>query len=360
MSLEEFLNIKKVLICVGSGGVGKTTTSASIAVKIAQMGRKVMVCTIDPARRLATSLGIKNIENQETLVKDYGEGQLWAIMLDVKHTFDEVVSRYSKTEESKNRILNNHYYQHVSNALSVSQEFMAIEKLYELHNSGKYDVIVLDTPPTKNTIDFLKTPTLLVSAFDDRFTKWLLKPYMAAGKKGMGLAAIAAEKLFQALGKIFGLQALKDVSEFVYVMQGMIEGFRERAGVINKLITDVSTGFIIVATAKDRSVEEALFFFKEIETMNADVMAVVLNRLQWSGAPPSAEELTKLVEELPEELQEAAKKDLERIMAEGQREDKNYQFLTETIPSGIVQRIPQFPQDIHDLEGLEGYAGRLS
>jgi anion-transporting ArsA/GET3 family ATPase len=359
VSLEEFLSIKKVLICVGSGGVGKTTTAASIAVKIAQMGRKVMVCTIDPARRLASSLGIKTIDNEETLVQEYGEGQLWAIMLDVKHTFDEVVSRYSKSEESRDRIFDNHYYKHVSNALSVSQEFMAIEKLYELHKSGAYDVIVLDTPPTKNTIDFLKTPTLLVSAFDDRFTKWLLKPYLAVSKKGSGLAAIAAEKIFNALGKIFGLQALKDVSEFVYVMQGMIEGFRERAGVINNVITDVSTGFIIVATAKDRSVEEALFFFKEIETMQADVISVVLNRLQWSNHSPNPETLHELLAALPDELKDSAREDLERIIEDGRSEDQNHRFLTRTIPKAIIQRIPQFPQDIHDLEGLESYAARL-
>jgi anion-transporting ArsA/GET3 family ATPase len=359
VSLEEFLSIKKILICVGSGGVGKTTTAASVAVKIAQMGRKVMVCTIDPARRLATSLGIKELNNEETLCQDYGEGQLWGLMLDVKHTFDEVVGRYSKTTEARDRIYNNHYYQHVSKALSVSQEFMAIEKLYELHQSGRYDVIVLDTPPTKNTIDFLRTPTLLVSAFDDKFTKFLLKPYMAVGKKGLGLAAIAAEKVFEGLGKIFGLQALKDVSEFVYVMQGMIEGFRERAGVISELITDVSTGFIVVATAKDRSVEEALFFFKEIENMEADVIAVVLNRLQWSNSSPNEKVFADLIAALPAELQEAAVHDLNRIVAEGRREDTNHRSLTQTIPAAIVQRVPQFPKDIHDLPGLEDYAARL-
>lgn len=359
MSLEEFLSIKNILISVGSGGVGKTTTSAAIAVKIARMGKRVMVCTIDPARRLATSLGIKNLNNEECLVHDYGQGQLWAIMLDVKATFDEVIGRYSKDEESRDRILNNHYYKFVSQALSVSQEFMAIEKLYELHHSGRYDVIVLDTPPTKNTIDFLKTPNLIVAAMDDRFTKWLMKPYQAMGKRGLSLTAFAAEKAFQAMGKLFGLQALKDVSEFVTIMQGMIAGFRERSDIIRKLITDVGTGFVIVATAKDRSIDEAKFFYEEIEGMDADVMAIVLNRLQWPDGEPNQQGYEDFLGALPEALQLSARQDFKRVWAEGSRETANYSRLASLVPPAIIQRIPQFSQDIHDLTGLESYSELL-
>lgn len=362
MSLEEFLSIKDVLICVGSGGVGKTTTAAAVSVKVARLGRKVLVCTIDPARRLATSLGLSGLDNSEARVATYpGGGELWAMMLDVKTTFDDVVREHAADAEAARRILDNRYYRTVSAALSVSQEFMAVEKLYALHRSGRYDVIVLDTPPTKNTIDFLKTPSLVVAAMDARFIKWILKPYqlMKSGRR-KGILAIGAEKVFQGLGRLFGLEALMELSEFVAAMQGLIGGFRERSASIRSLITSAATGFVIVSTARERSIEEGGFFYREIEGMDADVIAVVLNRMKWPAGAPEPESWEPRLEQLPRALRDKARRDLERLALEGAREEGYAAALEGAIPPGIIQRVPQLARDIHDLEGLEAYAALLA
>jgi len=357
VSIKEFLSIKRILLCVGSGGVGKTTTAAAIAVNIAKSGKRVVVCTIDPARRLATSLGLDSLDNEAALVQEYGEGQLWALMLDVKRTFDELVGRYARNDEARERILGNHYYQHVSGALSVTHEFMAMEKLYELYESGLYDLIILDTPPTNNTIDFLKTPRLVMAAMDQRLVKWIVKPYLnMTQKSGGGWLQFGAEKVFTALSGIFGLDALKDLSEFVYIMEGLVEGFHERAEAIGSLIADVQTGFIVVSAARRQSIDEALYFYRELEGMDADVIAIILNRLRWPDGRPDGAELEELLGGLPEELRAPASADLERIVAEGQEEERLRGRLCAEIPEGIVQAIPEFSQDIHDLAGLEGYA----
>jgi anion-transporting ArsA/GET3 family ATPase len=360
VSLEEFLSIKKTLLCVGSGGVGKTTTSAAIAAHLARMGRRVMVCTIDPARRLASSLGLSIKGNEETLVANYGRGALWAIMLDVKATFDDIVTRNAPSEAARQAIFNNRYYQHVSGALSVSQEFMAMEKLHELSSCGRYDVVVLDTPPTTNTLDFLKTPELIVAAMDDRFMRWLLAPYLAMKeRRGFGLAAFAAEKIFNTLGSVLGLEALRDVSEFVDLMQDLTAGFKLRAGKVKSLISDMSTGFIIVATAREQSVHEAAYFYKELEAINGDVIAVILNRMRWPEAPPSEARLQELLSQLSPETASALGSDLRRLCDEGHAEQRCASQLAGKVPASLIQKVLQLDHDIHDLRGLEFYSEML-
>lgn len=286
-ALSRLIAAHRTVVCVGSGGVGKTTTSAVIALHAAILGRRALVLTIDPAKRLANSLGLQGIGNDATridLEPYYGatkraHGELWAMMLDMKTSFDNVVQRNTSPADAE-RILGNKYYKSFSSSLSGTQEYSAIERLWELSETGKYDLIVLDTPPTRHALDFLDAPTRLYSALDSSAMQWLYKPALASGKVGLGLVKLGARGIRKTLGKLTGSQMLDDLTVFLEGLAPLFEGLKERAGRVDALLHDAATAFVVVTSPDPLTVSEALYFDDRLAQERLRLAAFVVNRVR--------------------------------------------------------------------------------
>jgi len=264
---------RSLVVCVGSGGVGKTTTAAAIAIQAAIVGRRAIVVTIDPARRLANSLGLEALGNDERQIpiekfEQFGvqpSGTLHAMMLDTRTTFDEVIARVSPDDTTRKRVLGNRVYRHISDTLSASHDYMASEKLYDLHNSGRYDLVVLDTPPMKNAIDFLEASGRLSRFLDEKIVGWFLKPHESGRKRGIQLLSGTGSLVYRLLGNVFGNEFLDEISEFFLAFHQLIAGFRERAEAVSALLRNRQlTRFVVVCTPQSTSMEEARYFHSQL------------------------------------------------------------------------------------------------
>jgi anion-transporting ArsA/GET3 family ATPase len=263
VSVAELTVGKRMCICAGSGGVGKTTTAAAVALGLAARGQRVAVVTIDPARRLAGSLGLERLGNEPRRVDPahfggYGielRGELWAMMLDPKRTFDELIELLAPDAAARDAILADRIYQELSGAVAGSQEFTAVAKLYELHASGRFDVIVLDTPPSRNAMDFLDAAERLTGLLEGRALKVITAPTGAAA----AIAARGSGLVFALLRRITGVDLLADLSAFFGALGGVVDGFAERASAVSRLLEDPVTTFLIVASPEPAPVEEAIF-----------------------------------------------------------------------------------------------------
>ncbi|MEY4373366.1 MAG: hypothetical protein RL219_2135, partial [Actinomycetota bacterium] len=239
------LDTASVLICAGAGGVGKTTTSAAIALAAARRGRRVVVVTIDPARRLADAIGV-TLSHQPEQVQAVGPGELWAVMLDTGATFDGLVRTYSKDPSQAENILQNRFYRNMADSLSGTQEFMAAEKLHELHHDTRFDLVVVDTPPTRNALDFLEAPKQLVHFLDHRLYRVLVAPT----RLGMRVASAAAQPFVKMMSKVVGGDALGEAIAFFQAFDGMEPGFRERAAAVMELLAHPGTGYVLVTSPR--------------------------------------------------------------------------------------------------------------
>jgi anion-transporting ArsA/GET3 family ATPase len=359
-AIDEILDGKGICICAGSGGVGKTTTSAAIATGMAARGLKVCVLTIDPAKRLADSLGLEELGNEATrvdpkLFEAQGveiKGELWAMMLDAKATFDELVARQAPDEESRDRVLGNRIYQQISNALAGSQEYMAMEKLFELHSEGRYDLLVLDTPPTRNALDFLDAPKRLMQFIEGRSLRVFMKP--------TGLAArVAGRGATVALGvmkRIVGFDLIADLAEFFNAFSGMIDGFQARAKRVNKLLADPRTCFLVVCGPQGEPIDEAVYFHRKLVEAKLPFGGVIVNKVHYP-----AESLRDDGAELPASLERKlgdeglAKRVAENFFdyqALAERDAANIEHLARELRSRGVIRVPYLDEDVHDLAGL--------
>lgn len=278
-TLEEALGGRRICICAGPGGVGKTTVSAAIGLGMAARGKKVAVLTIDPARRLAESLGIELAGTAPTRVShpvlEGTDGELWALMLDTKATFDEVVASHAPDPAARDRILDNRIYQQLSGALAGSHEYMAMEKLYELADGGEFELIVLDTPPSRNALDFLDAPRKLISFIEGRSMQLFIRP-TGFGMKVLGRGSTVVFKL---LNRLTGVDLLADLSEFFTAMASMVDGFRERSENVDELLHDEGTGFVIVTGPRTTPVSEAMFFHGRLKADNLNFDVAVANRV---------------------------------------------------------------------------------
>src|SRR4051795_960953 len=282
--LTERLSGKRVLVCVGAGGVGKTTVSAALALGLAARGQRVAGVTIDPARRPADALGLDELGNEPHLVDParfagHGievEGELWAMMLDPKHTFDELIERLAPDRRTRDDVLANRIYQQLSTAVAGSQEFTAVAKLYDLVRSDRYDVVVLDTPPSRNALDFLDAPDRLTNFFEGRALRAFLAPTgLAARVVGRGSGVV-----FGVLKRVTGVDLLRDVSVFLRSLGGLIDGFRERAAAVKAVLADPSTTFLIVTSPARDPVDEAIFFHGKLAEAGMPFGGLVVNRVQ--------------------------------------------------------------------------------
>ena len=370
-AIASSLSGKRVAVCVGSGGVGKTTLAAAIGVRRALDGGRVLVCTIDPARRLANALGLEALGNVEALVpeekfREAGlapRGQLHAMMLDVKRTWDELVARQAPDPAQQQRIYRNRIYQQLSSALAGSQEYMAMEKVYELATERDYDLIVLDTPPTAHALDFLEAPDRILDFLGNDAARTLLAPALAASKIGLRLFRLGSSYVARGLARFTGADMLTDLAEFMASFQGMYEGFKDRAAAVRALLARPEVGFVVVSSASPRSVDEALYFHERLRAERMPIAGVVANRVTpdlWpiAGRLPEAYELeaalaARGLRDGDRTARLAAR--LARTLAEHQvlaRADaREVERLFGASPAPHVA-LPRLETDVHDLAGL--------
>ncbi|MEU1213423.1 ArsA-related P-loop ATPase [Streptomyces sp. NPDC005791] len=274
----------RIVVCCGSGGVGKTTTAAALGVRAAERGRKVVVLTIDPARRLAQSMGIDQLDNIPRRVEDIdGEGELHAMMLDMKRTFDETVEAHTDADRAR-AILENPFYQSLSAGFAGTQEYMAMEKLGQLRARDEWDLIIVDTPPSRSALDFLDAPKRLGSFLDGKFIRLLIAPAKIGGRAGMKFLNVGMSMMTGTLGKLLGGQFLRDVQTFVAAMDSMFGGFRTRADATYKLLQAPGTAFLVVATPESDALREAAYFVERLAAEEMPLAGLVLNRVHGSEA----------------------------------------------------------------------------
>jgi anion-transporting ArsA/GET3 family ATPase len=283
-----------MLIVGGAGGVGKTTVAAALALRAALAGRRVLVCTIDPSRRLATSLGLDRLSDRPralSLARLGGPrqgGALWAMTLDTKRTFDALVERHMPGEEARRRVLQNRFYKQVSSAMTGSHEYMAMEKLLELSGEPRFDLVVLDTPPTRHALDFLEAPERLLGFLDTSVLRYFLKPYFVAGRLTLKVATRTGALALKLADRFLGLQFLQDLSEFFLAFEGMYDGFKARAAQVHELLRGPSAGFVVVAGPAPTAMDEALYFHRRLREGRMPFVSFVLNRVQPDPASPAA------------------------------------------------------------------------
>jgi anion-transporting ArsA/GET3 family ATPase len=347
---------KRVVVCAGAGGVGKTTTSAALALGLAADGARVAVVTIDPARRLANALGLKALENEPRRVdarrlRGHGleiEGELWAMTLDPKRTFDDLVAKLAPDERTRQDVLNNRIYQQISGAVAGSQEYTAMAKLYELDRDGSFDVIVLDTPPSRNALDFLDAPERLTGFLEGRALRAFLAPTgLAARVVGRGTSVILG-----GLKRVTGVELLEDLATFFRSLGGLLAGFRERAAGVQALLADPQTAFVIVASPEHEPVEEAIFFGARLREARLAFGGLIVNRVHEpvTGEVPAglAEPLAAKVAQAAAELDALAARDVAAVAR-----------LRDALGAGDPVLIPHLPGDVHDVDGLIAVHGHL-
>jgi anion-transporting ArsA/GET3 family ATPase len=337
------------VICAGSGGVGKTTTAAALAMGAAEDGARVAVVTIDPARRLANSLGLDELGNEPALIDperfaEHGvdmRGELWAMMLDAKRTFDEVIERLAPDAATRDEVLGNRIYQQLSTALAGSQEFTAIAKLYELDVEGDWDLLVLDTPPSRNALDFLDAPGRLTHFFQGRAIRVFLRP---GGLIGRGTGVV-----FSILKRVTGVDLLQDLSVFFHALGGMIDGFTERARRVEALLSDPATTFIVVTSPQHEPVEEAIYFHRKLADSRMPFGGVVVNRVH---EPLPDEVPDELAEELGDRLAARVGTSARELAALGERDRGCIARLAEVLGDPPTIVVPELDDDVHDVDGL--------
>jgi anion-transporting ArsA/GET3 family ATPase len=379
MNLAALVAERRILVCVGSGGVDKTTTAASLGLAGARAGRRTLVLTIDPARRLANALGIdmlghdvKSVPVEKLTLAGAAAGTLDAMMLDQKRAFDEIVDRHAKDEAARQRILANRIYQQISSTLAGSHEYAAMSKLYDIANEGKYELIVLDTPPTTNAIDFLDAPERLSAAIDSPAIEWLVRPYLAAGHFSMKAVGMGAAFVLKRLARFVGSDFLEDMAQFFVEFNAILGGFRTRAREVFDLLRRPDVAFVMVSSAEPPSVEEAIYFYERLYEAQMPVGAFVVNRVH--TAAPSTLARPELIERLTArpELRGYSPDDLVQLAADIDRTHKEMVALAELDRKQVgrlanyaggrapIVEVPFFDQDVYDVAGLLAMVGHLS
>jgi anion-transporting ArsA/GET3 family ATPase len=355
-SIDRVVRDQSVVICCGSGGVGKTTTAAAVALEAARLGRRACVVTIDPARRLANSLGLDSLTNRPTRIEGPWAGELHALMLDPKGTFDDLVQRYSDSAEQAEDIKVNRIYENLTGTLSGTQEYMAMEKLYELVEEGGFDLVVVDTPPSRNALDFLDAPRRLTHFLENRLFQALMKPTRA----GLKFMSVAAQALLRTISKVAGADIVSDAVSFFQAFEGMEEGFRTRAARVRELLGEEGTSFVLVASPRPDSVDEAVHFAGKLAESGMSVTALVVNRVQ----PRFAEDAQ--LEELRRQAGPDRGSAIDQLIdnlggytAASDREEGALADLVAQVDPAPVYRVPLLNGDVHDLDGLGTIADLL-
>jgi len=375
-TLDHLVMSRRVLIAVGAGGVGKTTTAAALGVAAASRGRRVLCLTIDPARRLAESLGLERMSSEEQVVgaelfakaRIPMQGSLTAMMLDTKRTFDDLVTKYSSTPARARKLLDNKLYKYVSTSLAGTQEYMAMEKLVAVQRDPRFDLIILDTPPTANALDFLDAPTRLVDALDSATMRWFLQAFESTGKLSLNLLARSAALVLRGLGRITGGGFLAEMAEFIAELNDLFGGFKQRAQAVEAALRGPDVSFLLVTSPAPMSIQEVIFFSDRLEQAQMSRGAFVINRVRLPppgpGTTPTLAEASEaarssglhLEGDGPARLVQAyvdatrlAALDMLHVRGLGARADGR-------VP---VVRVPELTGDVRDLVTLNDLAGTL-
>ncbi len=358
----------RIVVCCGSGGVGKTTTSAALALAAAEAGRRVVVLTIDPARRLAQSLGLEELDNEPRQVDVPGiPGRLDAMMLDMKRTFDDIVVAHS-TPDRAEQILANPFYQTLSSSFAGTQEYMAMEKLGQLRTAERWDLIVVDTPPSRSALDFLDAPNRMSRFLDGTMIRVLTAPARAGGRAGFKFASAGFLIFTRIISKVLGGQLLRDISAFVSALDTMFGGFRERATATYELLRRPGTWFVVVATPEPDALREASYFVDRLSAEGMPLAGLVLNRthppastrLSATRAEAAAEAAAEADDGSPAALVAGALRVHADRMTLAAREQRLADRFTSAHPEVGMRAVPAAAGDVHDLEGLRVMAEALT
>lgn len=374
-TLESLAASREILVTCGSGGVGKTTTAAALASMAAvNLGGKVLVLTVDPARRLASAMGIEKFGNTETRIPQAAftsvgvepRGELYAAMLDTKASWDDLVSRHAPDETIREAILSNPLYANISGKFVQSHDYIAMERLYDIHSSGRYDLIVVDTPPTRNAIDFLAAPERMADFFSSRLLRWLTAPYQSK------VFTLASKPFMTVADRILGSQFLNDIAEFFMLFQTMHEGFVQRAEAVQALLANRRTSFVVVSTLEAAPVAETGYFIEALRSAQLNLGAIVLNKvlpayLRSTNATRSARQLSEHAASYADPLADvlegldAGTDDVTRVLTQIADRFLDYQVVAKreaelrkdlSGEAEIVAAVPYLSDDIHDLGGL--------
>ena len=358
MSVADRMAGKRICICTGSGGVGKTTIAAAVAIGLAASGQRVAVVTIDPARRLASALGLEQLGNEPRMIKPshfarHGielRGELWAMMLDAKRTFDDLIEALAPDAATREEILANRIYQELSSAVAGSQEFTAVAKLYEPDVSGRFDAIVLDTPPSRNALDFLDAPQRLTGFLEGRALKVLTAPTGVAAK----IAARASGVAFTALRHVTGVDLLADLSAFFLVLSGVVDGFAERAHAVDQLLGDPGTTFLVITSPEPAPVEEAIFFRRRLAEAGMPFGGLIVNRLRVLAPTEPAIDQGALTADLGGDGELAARsvQALRDLRALARRDAASLRRLGAELDDESPILVPQLDREVSDVAGL--------
>ncbi|GAA4876031.1 ArsA family ATPase [Actinomycetospora straminea] len=370
LDLDELLTDRstRVLVCCGSGGVGKTTTAASLALRAAEQGRRVVVLTIDPARRLAQSLGLEELDNEPRTVPGAlppgsGDGELQAMMLDMRRTFDEMVAGHT-TPERAQVIFDNPFYQTISTSFSGTQEYMAMEKLGQLTATGTWDLVVVDTPPSRSALDFLDAPQRLSSFLDGRMIRLLSAPARAGGNAFRKLVGSTFNLFAKAVSTILGGQMLADASAFVQAFDTLFGGFQERANTTYQLLRAPGTAFVVVAAPEPDALREASYFVERLSAEKMPLAGLVLNRTHPVHATLSGARAREGAETLEASRGDALAAAVLRLHADrvetAERERRVLGRFTRAHPTVPIVDVPAMATDVHDLAGLREIGRRLA
>ena len=370
-TLDQLLASKEIVICCGSGGVGKTTTAAALgAMAAAYLGGKVLVITVDPAKRLANALGLETFGNVETRVPDElftiagvaARGELWAAMLDTKQSWDDLVRDHAPDETTREAILANPLYLNITSRFVHSHDYVAMERLYDIHRSGRYDLIIVDTPPTRNAIDFLAAPERMADFFSSRLLRWLTVPARSR------LATMASRPFYTVADRILGSQFLEDIAEFFLLFQTMYDGFVERSRAVTRTLADKRTTFVVVSTLEPAPVREAEYFIDALTERRFHLGAIVLNKVlpDWFRAHGTTAVSQRLVSQsaavasgLPAEVGDQTQ--VARVLGEVGESFLNFQLVAKREAeqrselakrAEVVATVPYSDRDVTDLGGL--------
>jgi anion-transporting ArsA/GET3 family ATPase len=363
------LDDRRVIVCCGSGGVGKTTISAGIALALANNGARVAVVTIDPARRLASALGLEALGDEPRQV-DIGPtgttGELWALQLDAKATFDRLVRRHAPSPDAAQRILDNRIYEHLSGAVAGSQEYMAVERLNELTDDPRFEVIVLDTPPAQNALDFLDAPTRITHFIEGKSLRMLLSPGAAAGHLGWRVLHAGSSTVFSILERVTGAQLLRDLSEFLAAFDGMYSGFSERAERVRALLHSPGAAFVVVSSADDEPVREAVMLVERLTHDHYPLGPAVMNRIRQRAEcdPPPRHALIEAYADAgaghPEDLADRTLAQLADDDARARRDHDACARLARLLGDRAPLEVPDFDDEPVEIAGLEHVADALA
>lgn len=345
------IDTARVIVCCGSGGVGKTTVAAAVAVEASRRGRRTVLITIDPAKRLADALGIDQLSNTPSDVTLPDGGCIAAMMLDARATFDDVIRRNARSDEQVRRILDNPFYANVASRLSGSQEYMAAEKLFELHSDGRFDLVIVDTPPTREALDFLDAPQRLMNFLDHRVYRWMVAPT----RGGLRLLNVAARPVLHTIGRVIGADVLADAIDFFHAFDGIEAGFRDRAERVRALLRSTDTKYVVVTSARSDTVAEAGYFVDTLAESKLAVAGLVVNRLlpsfgSGSAATARAEEAAALDDGRHDEA--VMWQNLAHLRRIAETEAAIVRPLLAKVSPAPVARVMQRASDVHDLDAI--------